>query len=83
MKKAEAKALQERYNMEIMREPVTREAWGVYTESANLIPELDELADGNGADLLPCACLREWNGGGYTYKLICPTAWFNLCGWKE
>lgn len=84
MDKATAKRLAEKYNMEILRNPITSEAWGVIVETDELIPELDAYAD---------AALETYMGDNtaivertyavtYTYKIICPTRWFDLWGWR-
>lgn len=43
MKKAELKAIAERYGMGILREEITDKAIGLYLETEEDIPELDEL----------------------------------------
>ena len=52
------------------------------------IPELDDLADISRRSNSCAPCYMEANyevynatGSGVTYKLSCPTAWFDLCGW--
>ena len=83
MKKAELKALAERYSMEIMRNPITDEAFGVMCESEDLIPELDEIADSLDR-MAPCTGVRELIAGTtYRYKIIATPAWFDRWGWAE
>lgn len=84
MNKATAKHLSEKYGMTILRHPITSEAWAVSVESEDLIPELDEYADaapepymGNNS-----AIVERTYAGTYTYKIVCPTRWFDLWGWK-
>ena len=81
MKKSEAMEIQKKYGMEILQNPVTSEAWAIYLESPTCIPELDDLAT---TDLYPCAMVADYctQDVEVTYKLICPTAWFDLCGWR-
>lgn len=79
MKRTEAKALQTKYSMEILRNPITSEAWALGLASATPIPELDDLAD---ADLSPCIMQAEYTDRAY-YKLVCPTNWFDLWGWAD
>ena len=80
MKKVEAMNLAKKYSMEILRHPVTGEAWGVQCESKELIPELDKLHD---KSCLPCAVTRElFCEDTYVYTLVCPTKWFDLYGWR-
>lgn len=78
-----AKELQRKYNMEITRHPVTSEAWALTVDSEDLIPELDDLADGAPDIALPCAMTRALYGDTYRYQLACPTSWFDLWGWAD
>nr|DAQ55097.1 MAG TPA: hypothetical protein [Caudoviricetes sp.] len=83
MKKSEAKALQQEYHMEILRHPVTSEAWALYLETAQPIQALDDLAT---QELTPCAMVADYSLqeiDKITYKLVCPTSWFDLWGWTE
>ena len=79
MKRTEAKALQTRYGMEILRHPITSEAWALSLVSAAQIPELDDLVN---TDLYPCMMQVEYIDQVY-YRLICPTNWFDLWGWID
>lgn len=90
MTRNEAKALQEKHNMEILRDPITSEARALYLETARPISELDDLADisrrSNGC--APCCMDANYEvynatGSGVTYKLSCPTTWFDLWGWVD
>lgn len=78
-----AKDLQRKYNMEITRNPVTSEAWALTVNSDDLIPELDDLADGAPDIALPCAMTRVLYGDTYRYQLACPMSWFDLWGWAD
>ena len=81
MTKKDAKKLAERYNMEIRRNPVTREAWGCSCESESLLPELDKLAD---CDLYDHPVERIRLGSdGYLYVMHGPSTWFDLWGWAD
>ena len=84
MNKAKAKELSEKYGMEILRNPITSEAWAVSVESDELIPELDEYADTPAANRMGDneAIVERTFTGAYTYKIICPTRWFDLWGWR-
>lgn len=79
MKRSEAKELAAKYGMEIMRDPITSLAHGLYVHSADLIPELDAYADS--AERCNVNCIRLAAGDSYLYRLECPTAWFDLWGW--
>jgi hypothetical protein len=80
MTKAEAMALATKYNMEILRHPVTNEAWAIQCNSKELIPELDKLTD---SLCLPCTVTRKlFCEDTYIYTLVCPKTWFDLYGWK-
>lgn len=85
MTRNEVKALAEKYNMEILRNPITREAHSVMCDSEELIPELDALAEQTAADgVLPCGVMRENMGDlFYRYTIVCPTSWFDLWGWAD
>lgn len=79
MTKDQAKELQEKYGMQIMRHYITNEGGGLYVDTPDLIPELDALAD---ADLGPrMACRRSLFIDTYRYELILPKSWFDLWGW--
>lgn len=79
MTKREAMAIQKKYGMEIIRNPITDQAWAIYLESPAPIQELDDLAT---QDLLSCAMVADYSAQEIktTYKLACPAAWFNLWG---
>lgn len=83
MKRAEVKLLANKYGMEILRNPVTEEAWGLYLESAERIDELDALTN---QEIYPCVMLADYSCqdiGRVTYKLVCPANWFDLWGWAD
>ena len=82
MKRSEAKALQEKYGMEILRHPVTSEAWGLGIETDVCIPELDRLVR---TDIWPCVMTASYMTpeDGAIYRLDCPTSWFDLWGWAD
>lgn len=79
MTKEKAKEIAEKYQMEIMRNPVTSEAWGLWVDSDSLIAELDALTECNEKNW---ACTRETMADEYRYKLILPANWFDLWGWR-
>lgn len=81
MTKATVKSLATKYGMEILRNPITSEAWGVTVESDELIPELDEYADAI-LENEHTAVERVNLGGTYRYTITCPTNWFDLWGWR-
>lgn len=81
MTKATVKSLAEKYGMEILRNPITSEAWGVTVESDELIPELDAYADAI-LENEHAAVERVNLGGTYRYTIACPTGWFDLWGWR-
>lgn len=83
MKRAEAKALANKYGMRILREPITKEAWGLYLESQECIEELDAMAH---QEIDPCFLEADYgcqDVGVVRYTLICPTSWFDLWGWVD
>ena len=77
MEKAEAKALQDKYGMEILRNPVTKAAWALYLRSKP-IAELDELVK---KDVYPCSMQVFYLENEVLYELVCPEEWFDLWGW--
>lgn len=87
MTKSELIALAARYGMSILRDPITREAWGLALETAQDIPELDEIA--RDSDLASRILVtKEYDAyqaahGTHLYKVICPTEWFDLWGFAD
>lgn len=79
--KAATMELAEKYSMEIIRNPITSEAWGVTVESDEPIPELDKYADAI-MENEHTAVERVNLGGTYRYTITCPTSWFDLWGWR-
>lgn len=84
MNKTTAMKLSEKFGIEILRNPITREAWAVAVESDELIPELDTYADAPVPSAMGnnVAIVERTFAGTYTYKIICPTRWFDLWGWR-
>lgn len=81
MTRNEAKKIQSKYGMEILRHPVTGEAWGLHKVSNHCIKELDDLTN---AGILPCAMEVCYHAPDYiTYTLACPVKWFDRCGWAD
>ena len=88
MKKAELIEIAARYNMEFIREQITRQGSGVYCVSADPIPELDKIVDEN---LLPVVGERSYcpagpapdSPGEYLYRIFCPAGWIDLWGWTD
>lgn len=79
MKRNELKEIANRYGMEIRRNPITDEAFGVYTDAKALIPELDAIADST--EYSNVQVERRYAGGEYQYLVTAPTDWFDLYGW--
>ncbi len=80
MKKAELIKIAEKYDMDFIRHPVTREGSGVWCKSGELIPELDAIVEG---DEYPVVGERLLLAGDYTYRIYCPTSWIDIWGWKD
>ena len=78
MTKLEAQNLQKTYGMEILRDPITREAWGLYLDADAAVPELEALA---AADLGQDIAMEANHYGYIRYRLALPTDWFDLGGW--
>lgn len=87
MTKEEMKAIADKHGFEILRNPITSEAWGLRLETAEDIPELDSInADiwtrGNVAVSKEYGSHYEVNGT-HVYTVACPDNWFDLWGWKD
>lgn len=86
MKKAELKAIADRYEMGIIREKITGAGVGLYLTTEKDILELDPLANKTPFEKFegimvtkeysPCDNTR-------TYRVYCPANWFDLWGWKD
>ena len=85
MKKSELKAIADKYNMEIARNPVTQEFTCLFKKTKNLIPELDEIADRIGFPMSDnVEGVRELGIDGiYRYRIYPPKNWFDLWGWTD
>ena len=89
MTKNEVKDIQKTYGMEVLRDPITQEAQGVYCEADRLIPELDRMNAAPAScsfeqcETYPCYVTREMIGCGYRYVIYCPKEWFDLYGWAD
>lgn len=86
MKKAEMKAIADRYGMGIIREKITGLGVGLYLVTEEDIPELDALANKapfekfEGIMVTKEYCLFA---SIHTYRVYCPANWFDLWGWAE
>lgn len=85
MKKEELKAIAEKHGMEIVRNPITSEAWGLKLETVEDIPELDALSENN--QLGSVTVTKEYGAyeavnGTHLYTVYCPANWFDLWGWR-
>lgn len=78
MDKAELMEIAQRYNMEFVRNEITREGCGVYGTFDAAIPELDKLVDDNDP---PVVGRRTYGADSVTYTISCPRAWIDLWGW--
>lgn len=84
------------YNMKIARNPVTNQAWGIYLDTSESIPELDAYQ----VEIDKTYTYRVKADKTYTYQsiqmqteyfapgfirytIICPKTWFDLAGWKD
>lgn len=87
MKKAELKAIAERYGMGIIREEITSKGVGLYLVTEEDIPELDALANIPPFDAGPGTVIatKEYSpcDSPHTYRVYCPTSWLDLWGWKD
>lgn len=85
MNKATAIALSKKYNMDFIRNPITREGCGVYLQSDRCIPELEKLAEEStqSNELTPCCMELQRVGRATIYRLYVPSSWIDLWGWAE
>ena len=82
MKKAELKAIADRYEMGVLREEITDMAIGLYLETGDNIPELDGLLNPQSPHETVVAT-KLASDGTNLYHVYCPTSWFDLWGWKD
>ena len=79
MKKAELIETFTKYNMEFMREPITKQGIGAFCRVNHAIPDLDKVVEDN---RLPVVGTRVYlPDGEIEYKIYCPSQWIDLWGW--
>lgn len=86
MKKAEMKAIADRYEMGIIRQEITGLGVGLYLITAEDIPELDTLANKPPFETFEgVIATKEYSpcDNTRTYRVYCPANWFDLWGWAE
>lgn len=86
MKKAELKAIADRYKMGIIRQEITGLGVGLYLITEDDIPELDALANNPPFEKFEgVIATKEYNpyDNTHTYRVYCPANWFDLWGWAE
>lgn len=86
MKKAELKAIADRYEMGIIREEITGEGIGLYLVTEEDIPELDTLASISPFEKPEnVITTKEYSpcDNTHTYRVYCPANWFDLWGWRD
>lgn len=86
MKKAELKAIADRYEMGIIRQEITNLGVGLYLVTEEDIPELDRLANNPPFEKFEgVIATKEYNpcDNTKTYRVYCPANWFDLWGWAE
>ena len=86
--KAKIKDIADRYDMDyLLEDEVTRQIVGLWKQSDEPIPELDAIVDidlNDGIRYHIGVAGERWlePDGRYMYRLICPTEWFDICGWR-
>lgn len=88
MKKENMRAIAEKYDMEILRNPITREAWGLYLKTDREIPELDKIVANSNDHYYSHGfnaifAERWYSFGDVVYRIACPKRWFDLYGWVD
>lgn len=86
MKKAELKAIADRYEMGIIRQEITGLGVGLYLVTEKDIPELDALANNPPFEKFEgIVATKEYSpcDNTHTYRVYCPENWFDLWGWAE
>lgn len=86
MKKAELKAIADRYKMNIIREKITGLGVGLYLVTDEDIPEFDVLANKTPFERFEGIMVtKEYSfcGNFHTYRVYCPANWFDLWGWRD
>lgn len=86
MKKAELKAIADRYEMGIIREEITGLGTGLYLVTEKDIPELDTLVNKSPFDKFEgVVATKKYSPWDNTriYRVYCPANWFDLWGWAE
>lgn len=86
MKKAELKAIADRYGMGIIREKITGAGVGLYLVTEKDIPELDTLVSKTPLEKFEGIMVtKEYSpcDNTHIYRVYCPTNWFDLWGWAE
>lgn len=87
MKKAELKAIADRYKMGFIREEITNKGIGVYLVTEKDIPELDALANTPPFAAAPgtVVATKEYSpcDNTHTYRVYCPSSWIDLWGWAD
>lgn len=86
MKKAELKAIADRYGMGIIREKITGLGVGLYLVTEEDIPELDALANKAPFEKFEGIMVtKEYCpfASIHTYRVYCPANWFDLWGWRD
>lgn len=86
MKKAELKAIADRYEMGIIRQEITGLGVGLYLVTGKDIPELDALANNPPFEKFEgVIATKEYSpcDNTHTYRVYCPANWFDLWGWAE
>ena len=86
MKKAELKAIADRYEMGIIRQEITGLGVGLYLVTEEDIPELDTLTNNPAFEKFGGVVgTKEYSpcDNTHTYRVYCPANWFDLWGWAK
>jgi hypothetical protein len=74
------KKIAEKYSMEIVRHHITQEALFLQVTTEVIEPELEHLVDTLTEPELFADRTTDYE---HTYRIYCPTSWFDLWGWAD
>ena len=77
------RSVAKKYDMAILRDPITKRAWGLGLDSRQPIPELEDICSSPELPSLGMAGRAFEVDGTHYYRIMCPPEWFNKTGGHE